>query len=295
MNFNSIKEKIEFINHLKSNKIDLSRTEDYISLSSHSFLKRPILLKLVEEMVRLDTQISVHHDMVTEEEWDAITTLYSTPTEDDHCKTISDKMQVFTHSFSILCANLSLYSASHMFLLFDEYVLSSKTRNVQFLMFQMCLKSPDSTLAHLLSKIVRQSPLSNHYIPFLCSLLVRCKIGGDIFNMCVSKLQLFAKSRELRRDLSSILLAQSLLYISCFRKETLEGIREYIDRVFKEGYVRYMNKRVVEVFCKLCGYTCVGAFKPMDNDLLYFFPFDPPVIPQIKNLFMENYLVFGNK
>ncbi|AFM98970.1 hypothetical protein EHEL_090750 [Encephalitozoon hellem ATCC 50504] len=280
------KERLEFLESLKKTPIDLAVADRMVLYAHDRTLMRPTLLSLVKELTNLDAYISVMHGILTQDEWDEVISDYDTPIEGSHAN-LREKIKMFLFAYENLSDAIHDFNIDEVLKAFEVSLLS-RTRNVQFLLFKLCCRNPQAVFGFLF-KLARKNPTV--YLPYLSSLIVRCKVDGELKSTYIRDYISYVKSLSRAHSILSVAACQCLLYIACFRREVAVAARDIIEWVFDSGIARYMNRNVVEMFCELFGYEC-KVFSSYDNDCLYFFPFDLPILEKIGEGIHEFYIHF---
>ncbi|ADM12203.1 uncharacterized protein Eint_090740 [Encephalitozoon intestinalis ATCC 50506] len=280
------KERLEFLESLRKAPIDLSVADRMVLYAHDRTLMRPTIQSLVRELTNLDAYISVMHGILTQDEWDEVVSDYDTPIEGGHAK-LREKIKLFLFAYENLDNAIYDFKIDEVFKAFETSMLS-RTRNIQFLLFKLCHRNPQAVFGFLL-ELVRKNPIA--FLPYLSSLIVRCKVDEGLKAMYVQDYQAYVRSYGKSLSIQSVAAHQCLLYISCFRRESVADAKDIIERIFSSGMARYMNKNVVEMFCELFDYEC-KEFSSHDHDCLYFFPFDLPILEEVAGSIHEFYIHF---
>lgn len=282
----TFKERLEFLENLNKTPIDLSVADKMVLYARDRTLMKPTLLGLIRELTNLDAYISVMHGILTADEWDEVVSDYGTPLEGDHAK-LREKIRTFVFAYEHLSSTIHDFRIDTVLRIFETSLLS-RTRNVQFLLFKLCVRDPQAVFGFL-TKLVRTNP--SVFLPYLSSLIVRCRVPDDPKTRCIIDYLEYVRSLPRVASIQSVAAWQWLLYISCFRRETVADAKDIIDWVFCSGMAGYMNKNVVDMFCKLFGYEC-KVFSSYEHDCLYFFPFDLPILEEVEDSIQESYVHF---
>jgi hypothetical protein len=278
--------KLEFLEKLKSAPIDLASAETTINYACDDVLAKPVLSSIVKELTDLDAHISVMHELLSPEEWEEIVADYDTPIEGEN-----GKLRVKIKSF------LSVYKhmdrCIHSFKVEDaldvlKTAMLSRTRNVQFLLFTLCLRQPQPVFRFLF-RILSSNPTA--YLPYLASLIVRCRVDEGVRRQCILAYVSYVRSLKRGNSVQYVMACQFFLYIACFRHEVLGDGADVIEHVFSSGLARHMNRTIVDIFCGLFGYEC-KLFFSYDHDGLYYFPFDRPILQGVADLIIDSYIEF---
>jgi hypothetical protein len=280
------KEKLEFLENLRGAPMDLASTEATIDYASDDVLAKPILSSIVKELTDLDAHISVMSDLLSPEEWEKAAAECEAPVEDENGK-LRANIRVFLSVYRHLDRSI------HCFKLEDALdvlkgMMHSKTKNVQFLLFRLCLRHPRAVFRFLF-QILGSNPTL--YLPYLASLIVRCRVDEALRRQCIAAYILYVRSLKRSNNIQYVAACQFLLYIACFRHETVGDASDLVEYIFSSGLARYMNRRVVDVFCGLFGYEC-RLFFSYDHDCMYYFPFDPPILQGVADLIIDCYIEF---
>ncbi|TBU00585.1 hypothetical protein CWI37_0961p0010 [Hamiltosporidium tvaerminnensis] len=339
-------EKLEFLHKLKSQPIDLTMIEYYLS---HLQFQKSVLSTILPLLYDLDSQISALYCLLPKEQWKTIQNVYSTPLDDHNTpstallKQTSEKIRLFISSYFTLTRHIPHLDPIIILRTLDKSIHIQKTRNIQFILFTLCHTHPQKVLAYFIHKIKENYSLHT-YIPYFCSLLVRYNFTPEISHKCINFLIFFTKNKmynkgynkgynyeesnknydkgynnqtdnNLKEDLPNtnnnnnnnnntintpntnpnyILLTQFLLYICCFKKEYFTPSLHIITHIFKYKLYTFMNKNIIKMFCKIYNYKTDITYTTAENETLWF-PFDPPIIDEIINMHVENYIVFNKK
>lgn len=279
-------EKLEFLRSLRKGPVDLTLADRMIGYASDDVLRRPVISSLVRELTSLDAYISVMHGVLSQEEWDEVVSEYDTPIEGDHTR-LREQIRTFLSAYRHVDRAICGFKVRDVLNAFRD-TLASRTRNVQFLLFRLCRSHPREVFEFLF-KLSRTNPTV--FLPYLCSLLVRCKVDPETKDQCVGAYIEYVRSLRRSDSIQYVAACQCLLYILCFRREAAASAGDVVEWVFSSGVVGYMNRSVVRMFCELFGREC-KTFLSYDHDCLYFFPFDQPVLDEISDLVSDFYIHF---
>lgn len=280
------KEKLEFLESLRQSPIDLATADRTIGYARDNVLRRPVVEGLLRELTNLDAYISVMHSLLSDEEWAEVVSGYDTPIEGSHAS-LKEKIRVFLSAYGHLDRAICSFKTEEVLNVFRTSLLSN-TKNVQFLLFRLCSRHPQ-TVFNFLFRLSQTN--QGVFLPYLSSLIVRCRVDEDLKMRCVRGFIRHLRKLPRTRNLQCVSAHQSLLYICCFRKEAAAEARDVIDWVFGSGLARCMNRDIVDNFCRMFGYEC-KTFASYENSCLYFFPFDAPIFGEISNLVSDSYIHF---
>ncbi|KMV65441.1 hypothetical protein M970_090790 [Encephalitozoon cuniculi EcunIII-L] len=280
------KERLEFLESLKKAPVDLAVADRMVLYARDRVLARPTLLSLVRELTNLDAYISVMYGVLTQDEWDEAVSDYDTPIEGDHAK-LREKIRTFLFAYEHLDNAIYDFKIDEVLRAFETSLLS-RTRNIQFLLFKLCCRNPQAVFGFLF-ELARKNPTV--FLPYLSSLIVRCKTAEDLKTMYIRNFLAYIRSLSRSPSIQSVVAYQCFLYICCFRREVVVDAKDVIDWIFVSGMAGRMNRNVVEMFCGLFGYEW-KVFSSYDHDCLYFFPFDLPILDEVANTIHEFYIHF---
>jgi len=92
-------------------------------------------------------------------------------------------------------------------------------------------------------------------------------------------------------NIQYLVLLQNFMYILCFREfSAYAGLAEAAKQ--QQGLFGHLNRDVVSRFCKMYG-QAEPVYKAVKESVLYFFPFDLPIIPRIVEIIEADYISFS--
>lgn len=290
------KYRLDTIKRIRASHIDLNKVSCFLNTHEDHLIRRTYFKKLLGTLVENDVYISVMHELMLDNEWESISIEYNTPIEKSPQKKLREKIESFADAFIALCDNVREEDFEDILKYVDKYVLLTKSRNMKYILLTILEVNQEETLMHFIRKI-RSSFCANlnHYLIYFVSLLVRCRIKERYRKIAVEFFLEFFRKLEASKSLGYIVPAQLLLYLCCFRKEVELEARDLLQNIFSLGYARYMNRMVVETFCKELSYVLPKNFENVDSDILFLFPLDPPIISRIRTRFEDFYIIWDSK
>ncbi|KAF7683857.1 hypothetical protein TCON_0942 [Astathelohania contejeani] len=294
----SAKEKLALAEKLK--EYTLAEVDTMLQYVNVAGLNQLVLDRIFYLFIELDNRISTLYDIITPEEWNSVVTSYATPLEDDSLVSLKEDVRLYTQAFRKFITHLASLDFENIIYFFEKYVLVSRCRHTQFIIFTLCQQNPPLLFGYLISQIKSKigNRLSLNYITYFVSLLVRCKMEDSNFNLCIRHVLNITSKIKSNTNALFILCAQSLIYICCFHPRIHTemigdiSVKDFITELFRKDVVGLMNPNVINQYCGLYNIEYGNAFIKYDCDLLYFFPFDPPVIDSIKNIYKNSYVEF---
>ncbi|KAM0673188.1 hypothetical protein GVAV_003352 [Gurleya vavrai] len=279
MNLSNSIDKIQFLNELDKNDIDLNNLSYYLNIAKKDFTIT-IFSKIIEQMVTLDNKISVSFEFIDSNDWDYINSKYETPS--DEFLDIKSKINLFVKSFVELRNEIINVDLSMVLSLFDKFVFKTKTMHIQFLLFDI-LDNNLKALSFFMSKIEE----NKKYYCMIFGLLVRYKFEKNIIEKIIDYLM----KKEYGFG-EFLIVLQGFMYICCFKKE----MNDKLGCLIMENKELWgsLNKKVVDRYCTIYNIEKID-FYGVCADILTFFPFDPPCVNEIFELYQDNYLIFTNK
>lgn len=295
----TLKEKMAILEALKATPFDFNRISEFLSYSHWPDLQYSILEKVVTQLMELDTFISASYELLAEEEWEQVDIECSTPggsppysqqpvEKKSSIEELKEKLGILNKNFQLTFECLKDLKAITALKICSDF-FKVKTRNIQFFIFLLAKEYPEVVFGYLLANL-KKSP--QRYCPFFSSLLVRLNFDGNLKNKCYLAFLKYLDNLKPSKTINYLIIAQSLLYIHCFKEFQLcETSIKKIKMIFEDGYSILMNKIVVEKFCEIHDYK-ITAFKSFKNECLYMFPFDLPVSKLIVDCLGEDYILF---
>lgn len=291
----SLKQKMQVLESVKETPFKFDKVPDYLKYVRERGMGRIILTRIFEQLVALDAEISANYDLLSEDEWNELFAMYSTPLPEASAE-LSAKIGVFSMNFSYFCDELFKPASKIKDILeITSTVYANITRNVQFVVFKAAMAQPKHVFGYLMTYL-RKHPKT--YAPFFSSLLVRLRLDhagcGDEeeFRLkCVRLYAEYARTRIPGASLDALVLGQHLLYILCFfpeYRESLPVVRECVDAIFDSKMACRMNADVIGRFSALHKYT-VDECVEDTAEVLHFFPFDAPVCPAVYDIIRDGY------
>lgn len=285
-NILSNQDKIAFLKSTKKGFTDINTVAKYMDFLDDPLLRKSLLAKIMDFMVGIDVDIASEYDMLSDEEWHGIESAYPTPISDDRNKTLREQIQVFTSIFLKLDSFFKNVMLSNTFEIFEKYVFTSKTRYMQFLVYNC---SPESVLVYFLSSLKNNHVLSNHYVGCLSSFLVRRKMDENIVKKAMSCF--FKYISSLTNRYLYLNATQYFLYVLCFKKIYFDTYKDFVESVLEKDAL-YLNRNIVAVFCNVYQIKCVQYFIENSISKIEYFYFDPPNISRIMKIYEKNFLTF---
>lgn len=282
----SNRDKIAILKNTRSLFANINSVCDCVELLYDPLLRRSLLAKVVDFMVETDVNIASEYDSLSDEEWSEIESMYPTPISNDKNKTLREQIQTFTNIFLKLDCFFKDVGIVGVFDIFEKYVFTSKTRYVQFLIYNM---DPEDVLVYFLSSLKRNHALSGHYIAYFSSFLVRRKMEENLIAKAISCF--FKYFKDLKSRFLYLNAAQYFLYILCFKQTYVNTYETFINTLFKND-VMYLNRNIVNVFCNVHSRKEVSGFIESDISRIDLFYFDPPNISRIMKVYESNFLTF---
>lgn len=279
----NLKRKVEILNSIKKTPLTQESLPDYFSYASQKDLAVPVLKAVLNCLIEIDSQLSATYEITSEDDWKALTSLEIVLDENFELKT---KLDCFVLYFNAFCTHLESLSPAETLNVLSRIFLV-KTRNIQFLVFLAAKSSPREFFTYLLIN-TRKSP--SIYAPFLSSLLVRLNIDFSIKQRCLIALHRHFQSLNSSTNPEYLILLQNFMYILCFKE--FSNYAEMAEIIKKQRELfGYLNKDVVTKFCGIYNEKD-PVYKTVKNSVLYFFPFDLPVIPKIVKIIEGDYISF---
>ncbi|ELQ75338.1 hypothetical protein THOM_1724 [Trachipleistophora hominis] len=282
----SNKEKIAILENTKDLFANINSVCDCVELLYDPVLRKSLLVRIVDFMVEIDVNIASEYDSLSEEDWNEIDSMYPTPISSDKNKTLREQIQTFTNIFLKLDSFFKNVEVEGVFNVFEKYVFTSKTRYMQFLMYNM---NTEDVLVYFLSALKRNHMLSAHYIAYFSSFLVRRRMDESLVQKAIACF--FKYFKDLKNRFLYLSSAQYFLYILCFKQTYIEIYASFIDTLFK-GDVMYLNRNIVNVFCSVHNRETVDCFIESDVSRIDQFYFDPPNISRIMKVYESSFLTF---
>lgn len=287
----SLKDKVAILKSLESEPFDSSKIDEFLKHAIVPDMASPILKRILKYLIDVDSQISASFELIDDEEWELLVSNQATVI-DEHFD-LKTKIDCFTmHFFSFL--NTLENNEISLILEILSFIFEVRTKNVQFILFLIAKKYPKQVFGFLLSKMKK---LPTIYTPFFCSLLVRLKFDKELKIKCFQAFQRHLTSQKPSKCIQYIVLLQSFMYVLCFRdfeagEETIKCIKTANSLIL----FPLLNKDIVNKFLTL---PVIGklnfkepVFHSLSNNCLYFFPFDLPIIPAIKEMVESDFINF---
>lgn len=279
---------------------------------------KPLFKPLFLRLVQMDAYISAAAEFYDEEEWLAILngrasgaaakenaenaaaeSALPVCVAEDGDSTLSETLSLVTVLET--CYPIILTAAGEMPIeeAFEalEPLFRNRTRNIQFVLFELARQRPREVFSGLLGRAVREGRV---YGPFLCSLLARLRPAEDVRQRCFLALLRHIRAADPAKStsLDSLVLVQGALYVLCFVREWLHapGVREWVDEVVRSGVTAQLNRLVVERFCEVAGVALERSRQTqcaVRSDALEHFPFDWPVCPAVMDGRAADYNTFS--
>lgn len=275
----TLKDKIAILKSLESNPFDQTRITEYLSYAIVPDMTCPILKRLLSYLIECDCQISALFELISDESWaNLVSDRPSATDENFDLRTKIDCLAMhFNSVYEILDNNEISLALNVLSALFEV-----KTRNIQFLIFILAKKHLKQVFAFLLTKMKK---LPTVYTPFFCSLLVRLKFDAELKAKCFQAFQRHLLSKSPSKNIQYLVLLQSYMYVICFKGfEIDEESLKHIKKAY--SFFGLLNKDVVLKFMEIPIIANLKlkdpVFHSLANTCFYFFPFDLPIIPQIK-------------
>lgn len=283
MQFTTQKEKLNFLLELKNTQVDLQNIKSLLEIANTNFQKS-ILDRIFESLAVLDIKISVLYEYSSVDEWEQITKMDQTQSDDQ--KDITESIKVFIGCYCELKMNICNFDVSLVWKVLEKYVIGAKTKHLQFLLFDLLTKNIKN-MNQLMKNAENGKNLA--HLVFLFGLLVRYKFDQDAVNkICKFLLEKACKWKGAR----FLVCLQGFMYVCCFRQELDPLLKDFI--VTNKDKWKKLNKKVVDVYCSVFEHeyneiTC-GCI-----EILEYFPFDKPCLDNIFAMYEDMYLIFKRR
>lgn len=290
-----MKYKLDAIKRIRANQVDTNKVACFLNTNDDSSVRRAYLNRLISALSESDVYISVMSDLMLEKDWESVCGEYGTPTDGSWQRNFHEKVRSFSEAFIALSNNVTKKDFKMILFHVDARVIFAKSKNMKFLLLVLMEMSESDTLMHFIRRIRAADAKKNYYLVYLVSLIVRYRASARLSAIAIDFFVSFVQGLEMAKTTHFVLSAQLLLYLCCFKPEVEERTRDFVKRVFDNGYAKNMNKIVVEIFCDEFDYKRPRFFSTLDAEVLCFFPLDPPTIPRIKIRFDESYVEWTSR
>lgn len=275
-------EKHAYLRAIRSTFHTLSDLEQHLtSTFITSTIRRHLHKKALNLLTILDTKVSVYHDYTTQSQWDYITCVYNTPTNEykEICDNINDLKRLYD-----ICRSINIQTYLQYF---DANILMLKTNHIQFLLFEY---EPKEILQYLFNKLNCNKNKAGYYLIYIFAYVIRKRMeSGVVFNVINSLIKCFGEERN---ESLKVVYLQGFVYFCCFKSEYYGKLKF----VF-EGGTRLMgkvNENIMGVFCEMFGGVVVSEGCDEESwQLLKWFPLDPAPVKNIMDLYSDQYLTFN--
>lgn len=295
------KQKLEILDSLSKQIFDSNRINEYLKLSQSKDLQKPILKRIIEYIIEIDTFISASYEIISEEDWEQICLFCDTPGGSPTCfdaeialdgkessKEIKEKLEFLNLYFLPIFKSLETMKIETILDVLSP-IFKIKTRNVQFLLFLLAKTYPSQVFGFLIAKL-KKDP--KNFSPFFASLLVRMKLNPEFKKKCYNAYFRHISVLKPSKSINYLVQAQNFLYIHCFKGFRIDdSSSKIVKMLFNDGYACLMNKNVAIKFTETHNEK-IPAFFSYKNDCLFSFPFDLPISRTIADMIREDYVVF---
>lgn len=294
-------QKLEILKSLNNSIFDFKRIEELLKYTVYKDMEKPIMKKVIEQLIELDTFISASHEILSDEDWEQICISCDTPgaspsyqhpeeifENKENSKEIKEKLEFLNLYFLPVLKCLEKMKIELALEILTP-LFRIKTRNIQFLLFFLAKKSPSQVFGFLISRL-KKDPKT--YAPFFGSLLVRLDLDSDFKMKCYQAFLKHFLGVSPNKSINYVVLAQSFLYIHCFKDFKLsDSSSKIVKMIFSEGYASLMNKNVILKFSEFYD-EVIPAFYSLKNECLYSFPFDIPISRAVADIIQDSYVLF---
>lgn len=267
------KEKVAFIESLKQNPslFDSSKIQELIKNAKDEDMKIPILKKLIEIFIDIDSDLCASYELASDEEWEELREVK-----------LRDKVEILETHFLDVCALFENDTEKHLELLVPIFFV--KIKNLQFLIFILAKTKFKLIFGFLLAKTKK---MPKTFGPFFSSLFVRLSVDREFKEKCFRAFERHLSSVTPSSETSFLVLLQCYIYILCFKEfEANLNLDEYYP------YILMLNKNVVEKYSQLFNLE-IKNLKTSKSESLYLFPFDLPILDFIVSEIKPYYLEFN--
>lgn len=288
----SYRQRFDLVSKIKNAKIDLSKINVLSTIGNDQMIRKIYFKKLIGTLVEADTFISVCYDTLQESDWSNITSNLNTPIENKIHKKLREKYQTFASSFCVLYENIASYDFDSVLAMFDRYIILNKSRNIQFILFALMEINQNAVLSFFCEKINEANGNIKTYLTYFFSLIIRFRLEEKASQKCLKLIKKLAvnylENHPNRAEF--VHFSQLILYLCCFKKEFVAEVPEFINYIFNEEYVQFMNKNIVEVFCEKHNRKTPSYFEDECAESLNYFPLDKSIFERINGLIEQNYM-----
>lgn len=294
----SFKERLDLIEQIKTKRV-FTNTMPQDSLLREIYLKR-----LIGSLVDLDCYVSsLKHSL--EDSFDDLNPM-NTPKEACSLnKATLNKYNNLRDGLMTLFDSLDSFDINFLLKIINDYILLSNTKNIQFIIFELLKKYPKKVLNFFFKKL-KEKKYFSYFLSFYVGIIVRFNLQENLENKSIdlfmqyfnsylvtvkNNLQLNDKLIEIN-EIKFIHLCQSLIYITCFKKNVFNKYKDIIYLLINEGILRRINKNIAEAFISKHGLDIKLNSNYEYKEILEFFPFDSPCIYEVKQRIEECYVVF---
>lgn len=268
-------------------------TDDYSSLLSfigsirYKKIRHYYLPVFISALCYLDSEIYIEYETTDEENWKEVQSDYNTPLENNELINLRKDIQSFSSAYIELRRFIRNIKMDSIFKCFDEFIIPSTTRNIQFLLFDLCDRDYDSVFKYLINKI-QYSNMSSFYIPILSTLLVRYKnINEEDKEIILKWLYKYVKKYK------TLINIQFFLYVIIFfhKKDFIKKYLNFCDNLYF-NFGNKINKVVCSMYANIFSKKDIYSVIRSEDDLLKLFPFDSPIINKIQDIYINSYVEF---